>query len=62
LARTLEGFREAPFTVQRLCELLLFPRDYYVEIDKLMHAVEKLLTVTSMVCFCPSSYTLNPTP
>jgi fermentation-respiration switch protein FrsA (DUF1100 family) len=32
--------------VQRLCELLLFPRDYYSNVDKLVHAVEKLLTVT----------------
>jgi hypothetical protein len=49
LARALDAFREPPFTAQRLCELLLSPRDYYGSVDKLANAVEKLLTVTGMV-------------
>jgi PPP4R2 len=36
-----------PFTVQRLCELLLNPQQHYVRKHKLCHALEKLLMVTS---------------
>lgn len=46
----LKDFPNAPFTTQRLCELLLDPhRIYYTSTRKLMHAVEKLLTVSSTV-------------
>ncbi|GAB4822185.1 hypothetical protein N2152v2_009231 [Parachlorella kessleri] len=49
----LDSFSEAPFTLQRLCEVLLEPRKQYRRLDKLAAAVEKLLLVTST---CP------PTP
>ena len=49
LADALASFDEAPFTVQRLCELLLAPTAYYAKPDKLTRAVEKLLNVTGMV-------------
>ena len=49
LADALASFNEAPFTVQRLCELLLAPTAYYAKPDKLTRAVEKLLNVTGMV-------------
>ena len=42
LADALASFDEAPFTVQRLCELLLAPTAYYAKPDKLTRAVEKL--------------------
>jgi hypothetical protein len=48
-ADALASFDEAPFTVQRLCELLLAPTAYYARPDKLTRAVEKLLNVTGMV-------------
>ncbi len=32
----LDGFAEAPFTLQRLCEVLLEPRKQYSRLDKLV--------------------------
>ncbi|KAI3435712.1 hypothetical protein D9Q98_001770 [Chlorella vulgaris] len=43
----LDGHTEAPFTLQRLCEVLLEPRKQYARIDKVVLALEKLLVVTS---------------
>lgn len=37
----------APFTLQRLCEVLLEPRKQYARFDKVGLAIEKLLMVTS---------------
>ena len=46
----LDEFPNAPFTLQRLCELLIAPRAMYAtSTRKLMNAVEKLLTVSSAV-------------
>ena len=45
----LSGFRQAPWTIQRLCELILNPRRQYNQIDKLAHALEKLLMITTEV-------------
>ncbi|KAK9839629.1 hypothetical protein WJX81_001603 [Elliptochloris bilobata] len=46
----LEAFgEEAPFTLQRLAEVLLEPRKQYARLDKLVLALEKLLLVTSTV-------------
>lgn len=41
LLERLELFSAAPFTVQRLCELLTDPRKQYSRIDKFMRALEK---------------------
>ena len=41
LLERLELFNAAPFTVQRLCELLIDPRKQYSRIDKFMRALEK---------------------
>lgn len=41
LLERLEAFHAAPFTVQRICELLIDPRKQYSRIDKFMRAVEK---------------------
>lgn len=41
LLERLEAFHAAPFTVQRICELLTDPRKQYSRIDKFMRAVEK---------------------
>merc|ERR1712032_1632098 len=50
LMTLLEEFPNAPFTAQRLCELLLDPhRIYTTSTRKLMNALEKLLTVSSTV-------------
>ena len=41
LLERLELFNSAPFTVQRLCELLTDPKKQYSRIDKYMRALEK---------------------
>ena len=38
LASDLASFPAPPFTSQRLCELLLAPREYYTKIEKLVRA------------------------
>jgi hypothetical protein len=40
---------EPPFTIQRLCEIILEPRKQYSRIEKFIVAVERLLLVTSTV-------------
>lgn len=41
LLERLDSFNSAPFTVQRICELLAEPKKQYTRIDKFMRAVEK---------------------
>ncbi|KAF5302843.1 hypothetical protein FQA39_LY02023 [Lamprigera yunnana] len=43
----LDTFPAAPFTVQRICELLTSPRKQYNRIDKFMRALEKNILVVS---------------
>ncbi|KAI0780872.1 PPP4R2-domain-containing protein [Trametes elegans] len=43
----LDGFDAAPFTIQRICELCVRPREHYKYIGKYLRAVEKCLLVTS---------------
>lgn len=47
LLERLELFNAAPFTVQRICELLTDPRKQYSRIDKFMRAIEKNILVVS---------------
>lgn len=49
LLERLEVFNAAPFTIQRLCELLTDPRKQYSRIDKYMRALEKNILVVSTV-------------
>ena len=39
--------RSCPFTIQRLCELVIEPKKYYKMYIKYLRAVEKVLSVTS---------------
>ena len=39
----LDGFHAAPFTLQRLCEVLLEPRKQYARLDKVVRACCALL-------------------
>eukprot|EP00887_Chlorella_sp_A99_P006236 scaffold3.g6236.t1 len=50
----IDSHAAAPFTVQRLCEVLLEPRKQYRRLDKAGLALEKLLNVTSCVAPDPS--------
>lgn len=36
-----DHFQAAPFTIQRLCELLTDPKKHYSRLDKFMRALEK---------------------
>lgn len=36
-----DNFQTAPFTIQRLCELLSDPKKHYNRLDKFMRALEK---------------------
>ncbi|XP_053697367.1 serine/threonine-protein phosphatase 4 regulatory subunit 2 [Sabethes cyaneus] len=47
LLECLDAFNSAPFTVQRICELLTEPRKQYTRIDKFMRAIEKNILVVS---------------
>ncbi|KAM8718460.1 hypothetical protein ACLKA7_001638 [Drosophila subpalustris] len=49
LLERLDLFNAAPFTVQRLCELLIDPRKQYSRIDKFMRALEKNILVVSTI-------------
>lgn len=50
----LKQFEGAPWTLQRLCELLLEPRKQYQRLHKLVLALEKLLLVTGEVAVTQS--------
>lgn len=43
------SFSSAPFTIQRLCELVVDPRKHYKRTDKFMRGVEKNVLVVSTV-------------
>ncbi|KAI0079895.1 PPP4R2-domain-containing protein [Panus rudis PR-1116 ss-1] len=47
ICKLLDGLEGAPFTIQRVCELLLHPQRHYKYIGKYLRAVEKTLLVTS---------------
>ncbi|GAA5976683.1 hypothetical protein JCM10908_005594 [Rhodotorula pacifica] len=44
---TLDSFMGPPFTIQRLCELTLYPRRQYTSLPKYLRAVNRVLSVTS---------------
>lgn len=50
----LAGFQGPPWTLQRLCELLLEPRKQYQRLHKLALALEKLLLVTGEAELTPA--------
>jgi len=47
LLQRMEMFTEAPFTIQRICELVLEPSKYYKNTNKYIHALLKCLLVVS---------------
>ncbi|KAK1294080.1 hypothetical protein QJS10_CPA16g01481 [Acorus calamus] len=50
-----------PFTLQRLCEILLTPKSIYPNLSKLALALEKNLLVTSTISKCTDPYPPPPT-
>lgn len=51
----LESYSGIPFTVQRLCELLVQPKRHYKRTDKFMRGLEKIMLVVSTIDPNPSS-------
>merc|ERR1719232_642734 len=51
----LESYTGTPFTVQRLCELLVQPKRHYKRTDKFMRGLEKIMLVVSTIDPNPSS-------
>lgn len=45
----LQSFEGPPFTIQRICELLLHPHQHHKTKRKLLYALDKLLSVTTIV-------------
>jgi len=45
----LESYTGTPFTIQRLCELLIQPKRHYKRTDKFMRGLEKVMLVVSTV-------------
>ena len=45
----LESYTGVPFTIQRLCELMVQPKKHYKRIDKYMRGLEKVMLVVSTV-------------
>lgn len=45
----MEEFQGAPFTVQRLCELIIEPKRHYKRCDKFLRGIEKNVSVVSTV-------------
>lgn len=61
LDQALDSFVEGPpFTVQRLCEILLKPQSIYPNIAKASLALEKILLVTSTLQVCVDPYPSLP--
>merc|ERR1719270_1780235 len=45
----LESYTGTPFTIQRLCELLVQPKRHYKRTDKFMRGLEKIMLVVSTI-------------
>ncbi|KAF9157465.1 hypothetical protein BGX21_004148 [Mortierella sp. AD011] len=45
----LDAFTSAPFTIQRVCELLHSPTEHHTNLIKYLRAVEKVLMITSSI-------------
>eukprot|EP00939_MAST-03C_sp_MAST-3C-sp1_P002258 g2258.t1 len=59
LTKNLSNFSEAPFTLQRLCEILVNAEAHYKSTHKLVYALTKLLSVTSTYPRGSGQYTDN---
>ena len=51
----LESYSGIPFTVQRLCELMVQPKRHYKRTDKFMRGLEKIMLVVSTIDPNPSN-------
>ncbi|KAF9994809.1 hypothetical protein BGZ80_003937 [Entomortierella chlamydospora] len=49
ISALLDAFTSAPFTIQRVCELLHSPTEHHTNLIKYLRAVEKVLMITSSI-------------
>lgn len=56
IMKSFDWFYAAPFTIQRLCELLLEPSKHYRRTDKFMRGIEKNVLVVSTIQPRPNKY------
>ncbi|KAF9149680.1 protein phosphatase 4, regulatory subunit 2 [Linnemannia schmuckeri] len=49
IRRLLDAFLSAPFTIQRVCELISSPTEHHTNLIKYLRAVEKVLMITSSI-------------
>nr|VZI28798.1 unnamed protein product [Spirometra erinaceieuropaei] len=58
---TLKSFQGTPFTIQRICELLIQPRKHYTRPDKFLRGFERTCSVVSTVdCYGNKIHNLDP--
>ena len=46
---SMNNYTDAPFTAQRLCEIILKPKKHYNSLTKLLFGIEKLLSVSTTI-------------
>ena len=56
IMKSFDWFYAAPFTIQRLCELLIDPGKHYHRTDKFLRGLEKNVLVVSTVQPRPNKY------
>ena len=49
ILESIESFSSAPFTIQRICEMITNPNKHYKRTDKFMRAIEKNVRVVSTI-------------
>jgi serine/threonine-protein phosphatase 4 regulatory subunit 2 len=45
----LESYSGVPFTIQRICEIITQPHDYYKRIDKFLRGLERVMLVVTII-------------
>lgn len=61
ILNSFDWFLAAPFTIQRLCELLIEPELHYKRTDKFLRGIEKNVIVVSTIQPQPNKYSTPET-
>uniref|UniRef100_A0A7S4L6J2 Uncharacterized protein n=1 Tax=Paramoeba aestuarina TaxID=180227 RepID=A0A7S4L6J2_9EUKA len=57
ISTTMEAMGRPPYTIQRICEIILNPKEMYYNLKKYLFAVEKLATVNyTIAVLSPDDY------
>jgi len=63
LLTDLNGFEGIPFTIQRMCELIINPRSMYKSTRKFLWALERVVSITTTVqAVVPQQHPINAPP